>query len=667
MNLNKSFLTECLLKRTHSSVLIRFLMALSVACSQSVFAQLPTQVFIPNVPDENQPPKSNQSNWCTPTAALNITRYWDDVICEPGANGVMNGWAANVASDTIGWFMDTNDLGSTSRANTGVKGTINQDIQPGLTEFVRWDRDHQFGNPSLPPVGKMGYDWIVQTVYTNGFDFQAAEIDSGRPVLITFLYWNPVYANQTEIDPTTGATIHIYTWGQPVQQSPTPDNSEAPQEDWNEETGTGGIGHAVTGVGYWRNFKPAGKTDSLWVIVHDNWANTTHTNMAIPWQHWTSVTKAKPQSFIADAPFAVQPTINGAIAAGEYTDADSAQVIQNKDTTRVYYKVDGTYLYVAFNMTDLSASSSARIYLDTAHDGGSTPQTDDYRLTRAINGQMQEDQGSGAGWSANSPSGWISASSVGAKNWQAEFRIAYTKLGVAPGSSDTLGISFWDANTGAGDDRWPTGAEDTVPCTWGDLVSSDLFVPVELTSFRAQVMNENRVMLLWSTATETHNYGFEVQRKTSATEFRKVAFVKGAGTTTSPQHYTFVDKHLASGVYFYRLKQLDFDGAFRYSQVIRTNLKAPAALVLFQNFPNPFNASTRIHFELAETAGVTVKILNTRGQEIRALTHAQLGAGKHFVIWDGLTDQNSQAASGLYFYKIETEHFVTTRKMILIR
>lgn len=132
-------------------------------------------VFIPNVPDEDQPPASQRTNWCTPTAAVNITEYQDNVICNAGAYGVMNNWAPAIASDSIGWFMDTGNLGSPNRFNTTLNsGTYNQDIKPGLEEFVRWDQANLFGH-FKPNPDKVGYDWFIQTDYTIGFDFHAAE------------------------------------------------------------------------------------------------------------------------------------------------------------------------------------------------------------------------------------------------------------------------------------------------------------------------------------------------------------------------------------------------------------------------------------------------------------------------------------------------------------
>ncbi|MFQ5752899.1 MAG: T9SS type A sorting domain-containing protein, partial [bacterium] len=211
------------------------------------------------------------------------------------------------------------------------------------------------------------------------------------------------------------------------------------------------------------------------------------------------------------------------------------------------------------------------------------------------------------------------------------------------------------------------GAEDTVPCTWGDLVSSDLYVPVELSSFEVKVNASGQVELFWRTQTESNNYGFEVQRKAQNTAFEKIGFVPGAGTTSEPQYYDYVDHNLAPGVYFYRLKQIDFDGAFEYSQMIRAELPAPHDFILYQNYPNPFNASTKLKFELPEDSHVIIQIFNTKGQQVITLIDQDYMVGIHEVVWDGLTDSQTSAPSGLYLCRFQTKNIRKTQKMILLR
>lgn len=103
------------------------------------------------------------------------------------------------------------------------------------------------------------------------------------------------------------------------------------------------------------------------------------------------------------------------------------------------------------------------------------------------------------------------------------------------------------------------------------IVGSVQPIPVELTSFIGTVV-KNDVTLNWSTATETNNMGFEVERKATTGSFEKVGYVSGNGTTTERNEYAFVDAGLASGKYSYRLKQVDFDGTSEYSNAVEVDV-----------------------------------------------------------------------------------------------
>ena len=140
-------------------------------------------------------------------------------------------------------------------------------------------------------------------------------------------------------------------------------------------------------------------------------------------------------------------------------------------------------------------------------------------------------------------------------------------------------------------------------------------LPVELTSFTA-LANGEEVILNWSTATELNNQGFEVQRKFVDCEFATVAFVKGQGTTTQQNQYTFADKNLDEGKYFYRLKQMDYGGQFNFSQTVEVDVRTLDNYSLEQNYPNPFNPTTTIGYVLQERSNAKLTLLNTIGEEI---------------------------------------------------
>ncbi|MFQ6113997.1 MAG: hypothetical protein ACE5NG_07885 [bacterium] len=145
-----------------------------------------------------------------------------------------------------------------------------------------------------------------------------------------------------------------------------------------------------------------------------------------------------------------------------------------------------------------------------------------------------------------------------------------------------------------------------------DVVPQDIgTVPVELASFAATV-EQNDVHLVWITATETNNFGFDIERRIQGShEWSKIAFVPGNGTTTVPMRYEYFDRNLQPCTYEYRLKQIDTDGSFEYHGVVAAVVGLPQTFALHQNFPNPFNPSTEIQYELPSRARETVGKMRT--------------------------------------------------------
>jgi hypothetical protein len=191
--------------------------------------------------------------------------------------------------------------------------------------------------------------------------------------------------------------------------------------------------------------------------------------------------------------------------------------------------------------------------------------------------------------------------------------------------------------------------------------SWSLVVPVELTSFSVSVY-ESDVILTWSTATETNNAGFEIQRREGKSEFSIIGFVPGHGTTTESKSYKFIDANLASGSYTYKLKQIDFNGTFSYSSEVSVDINAPIQFELAQNYPNPFNPSTTIKFSLPQSAFVTLKVYNILGQEVSTLVNGFTEAGIHSINFDA-----SNLNSSIYLYKLEAGQYSYVRKMTLIK
>jgi hypothetical protein len=197
-------------------------------------------------------------------------------------------------------------------------------------------------------------------------------------------------------------------------------------------------------------------------------------------------------------------------------------------------------------------------------------------------------------------------------------------------------------------------------------------IPVELISFNANVSG-NHVHLAWATASETNNMGFEVERQvhspqSSVGNWKKIGFVEGTGTTTENQFYSFVDENLKPGSYSYRLKQIDYDGTFEYSQTVEIEITSPNGFALFQNYPNPFNPSTVISWQLPVSSLVTLKIYDVLGKEVATLVNKEMEAGSYEIEFSaGSFGNASEISSGTYFYRLQAGGFTETKKLLLLK
>ena len=186
-------------------------------------------------------------------------------------------------------------------------------------------------------------------------------------------------------------------------------------------------------------------------------------------------------------------------------------------------------------------------------------------------------------------------------------------------------------------------------------------VPVELSSFAGSYEN-NKVILNWITSSELNNQGFVVERKTENTDWNSIGFVNGYNTTTETHNYQFTDNEITANKYFYRLKQVDFDGTFEYSNIIEIDINSVSEFTLNQNYPNPFNPNTKISFTLPQTANVKLSIYNAIGEKIAELMNEVKSAGTYDVDFNA-----SELSSGIYLYRLEAGEFIQTRKMSLMK
>ena len=236
--------------------------------------------------------------------------------------------------------------------------------------------------------------------------------------------------------------------------------------------------------------------------------------------------------------------------------------------------------------------------------------------------------------------------------------------------ANTINVSFDSARTlarlkGTENGEWDfyNGFGEVQP---GIILTDPL--PVELTSFTAKLIGKN-VRLSWQTSTEINNFGFEVERFENS-DWVKIGFVNGNGNSNSPKDYSFIDdKVKTDGTIKYRLKQIDNDGQFEYSDVISVTF-SPNEFELFQNYPNPFNPSTSISWNSKVDGEVTIKIFDILGNEITTLLNEFKEAGNHKIDFN-TSNLNSNLASGVYIYQIEIKNsqllFTTNKKMTLIK
>lgn len=186
--------------------------------------------------------------------------------------------------------------------------------------------------------------------------------------------------------------------------------------------------------------------------------------------------------------------------------------------------------------------------------------------------------------------------------------------------------------------------------------------PVELISFNASFA-DGKIILRWSTATETNNSGFEVLRSIDKLNWDKITFVNGNGTSTEIQKYFYTDiPNADKSIHYYRLKQIDFDGSQNYSKIVEVSVHSPEDFRLYNNYPNPFNPETSIKYALPENAVVKISLYDLLGCKIRDLVDDFLQAGNHEVILNA-----SDLASGIYFVRMQTGDFSDCIKINLIR
>jgi hypothetical protein len=234
------------------------------------------------------------------------------------------------------------------------------------------------------------------------------------------------------------------------------------------------------------------------------------------------------------------------------------------------------------------------------------------------------------------------------------FDLDLPDLSVSVGGLDILTVYYWRVKA-----IYNFGQSDWSDVWW--FKTSDV-VPVELISFNLELIEKDKVQLTWITATETNNLGFAVERKLQNQYWEQISFLEGYGNSTEIRDYLFIDVRPPVGFIEYRLKQMDFNGKFVYSNILSINMDIPSQFKLEQNRPNPFNPTTKIYYTLPESGKVKIEIFNMLGQKVEELENTFKEPGNYSVDFDA-----GNLSSGIYYYSLSTDKFYDCKKMLLLK
>jgi len=239
------------------------------------------------------------------------------------------------------------------------------------------------------------------------------------------------------------------------------------------------------------------------------------------------------------------------------------------------------------------------------------------------------------------------------------------------------GILVWHNKTHRRFDifAWDKIANNDLKICTENLISH-ITVPIELVHFKA-TLRLNFVHLQWETIDEKDNFGFEIERRLSDRQFKKIAFIKGKGNSQFSSNYEYFDKDVSSGEYYYRLKQIDTDGLYAYSKEVKTVIDKSNKIKLEQNYPNPLSkigvdqlgsaAQTKISFQLPEKTRVNLSIYNVLGEKIKTLCNDFFCPGFYNLIWDGKNSSDITVPNGLYLISMQTNESYQVQKMTVVQ
>ncbi len=194
--------------------------------------------------------------------------------------------------------------------------------------------------------------------------------------------------------------------------------------------------------------------------------------------------------------------------------------------------------------------------------------------------------------------------------------------------------------------------------------------PIELISFTAEPAGSGSAILRWRTETELDNYGFWIERSFDGHNFKPVGFVEGFGNSDSPKDYQYNDiiddKSDITDLVYYRLKPIDTDGSFAYSDIISINISDLFSddfrFEIVQNYPNPFNPETKVRFFIPEAGEVNLVVYSIKGEKVATLANGSFDGGSYEFSFNG-----KNLASGIYISSLSFNGKIKTKKMMLLK
>ncbi len=187
-------------------------------------------------------------------------------------------------------------------------------------------------------------------------------------------------------------------------------------------------------------------------------------------------------------------------------------------------------------------------------------------------------------------------------------------------------------------------------------------LPVELASFSGMA-DGNTVHLSWSTDSESANAGFAVEQAVNGGPLTEIGFVDGAGFSVEPRSYAFSIDHLKQGTYTYRLKQIDFDGAYTGSPEIEVIVGMPDNYLIEPAYPNPFNPSTTIRFGVSAEQQVSITLHDALGREVRHVSTREVQAGRMYDV----RVHGTGLPTGIYLVRLQGETFTSSQRVTLVK